>query len=355
MNYPLQEKNNRQVAHWLLLGVAMIVIQILLGGITRLTESGLSITEWKPITGTLPPLNDAAWVAEFDKYKNTDQFKYVHSSFSLSQFKFIFFWEWFHRVWARLMGMVFIAGFVYFIVKKKYSRPMISTLIVLFFLGALQGAIGWLMVKSGLVPEKFYVGHVELTTHFLAAVILLVYTLWFALGLLPNFKQKLLNAPIKNLLVVIAVLLLIKLIYGGFMAGLRAGQTATTWPSINHAMLPPGMMEMQPAPSNFFNNPLLVHFIHRGLAYLLFILAIVFFFVSKNLTVNTLFAKYRLAFIVLVMCQVLLGIVTVLNAANLKVLVVLGVLHQFVAILVVMALTTLLFLVTQKKTTAAPV
>ena len=164
------------------------------------------------------------------------------------------------------MGMVFIAGFVYFIVKKKFSRPMISPMIVLFLLGALQGAIGWLMVKSGLVPEKFYVGHVELTTHFLAAVILLVYTLWFALGLLPNFKQKLLNAPIKNLLVVIAVLLLIQLIYGGFMAGLRAGQTATTWPSINHAMLPPGMMEMQPAPSNFFNNPLLVHFIHRGLA-----------------------------------------------------------------------------------------
>ena len=108
MNYPLQEKNNRQVAHWLLLGVAMIVIQILLGGITRLTESGLSITEWKPITGTLPPLNDAAWVAEFDKYKNTDQFKYVHSSFSLSQFKFIFFWERFHRVWAGLMGRVCI-------------------------------------------------------------------------------------------------------------------------------------------------------------------------------------------------------------------------------------------------------
>ena len=232
---------------------------------------------------------------------------------------------------------------------------MISPMIVLFLLGVLQGAIGWLMVKSGLVPEKFYVGHVELATHFVAAVILLVYTLWFALGLLLNFKQKLLNAPIKNLLVVIALLLLIQLIYGGFMAGLRAGQTAPTWPSINHAILPPGIMEMQPASSNFFNNPLMVHFIHRGIAYLLFILAIVFFFVSKNITENTRFVKYRLAFIVLVLCQVLLGIVTVLNAANPKALVVLGVLHQFVAILAVMALTTLLFLVTKKSTAAVPV
>lgn len=352
MNYTLQEKNNRQVAIWLMLGVVMIIFQVLLGGITRLTESGLSITEWKPITGFLPPLNDSAWHAEFDKYKNTDQFKYVHSSFSLSQFKFIFFWEWFHRVWARLMGMVFIAGFVYFLVKKKFNREMITPMIILFLLGALQGAIGWLMVKSGLVPEKYYVGHVELTTHFVAAVILLVYTLWFALSLLPNFKRKTLSIPIKNLLIVIAVLLFFQLIYGGFMAGLRAGQTAPTWPSINHALFPAGMMEMHPASSNFFNNPLMVHFMHRGLAYLIFILALVFFFKSKNLPANAPFAKYRRVFIVLVLCQVLLGIVTVLNAAQPKALVVLGVMHQLLAILVVMALTTLLFLVTKKSTVA---
>lgn len=349
MTYSLQEKNNRQVAYWLLLGVAMIILQVLLGGITRLTESGLSITEWKPITGFLPPLNDMAWHAEFDKYKNTDQFKYVHSSFSLSQFKFIFFWEWFHRVWARLMGMVFIVGFVYFIVKKKFSKSMVAPMIILFVLGALQGAIGWLMVKSGLVPEKFYVGHVELTTHFVAAVILLVYTLWFALSLLPGFQQKVNNVSLKNLLVVIALLLLVQLIYGGFMAGLRAGQTAPTWPTINHAIFPAGMMEMKPASSNFFNNPLMVHFMHRGIAYLLFVMALVFFFVSKRFTGNARFAKYRLFFSVLVLCQVMLGIVTVLNAANPKALVVLGVLHQLTAILVVMSLTTLLFLVTKKS------
>ena len=150
-----QQQAQKQIAIWLLIGVGMIIIQVLIGGITRLTESGLSITEWKPITGTLPPLNDAAWQAEFDKYKVTDQFKYVHQYFSLSEFKFIFFWEWFHRTWARLMGLVFLAGFIYFLVTKKFNKGMIRPMIILFLLGGVQGFIGWFMVKSGLVPEKY--------------------------------------------------------------------------------------------------------------------------------------------------------------------------------------------------------
>ena len=121
-----QQRSQRQIATWLLIGVAMIIIQVLIGGITRLTESGLSITEWKPITGTLPPMNDAAWQSEFDKYKVTDQFKYVHQHFSLAEFKFIFFWEWFHRTWARLLGLVFLFGFVYFLITKKFNKGMIK-------------------------------------------------------------------------------------------------------------------------------------------------------------------------------------------------------------------------------------
>ena len=190
MNENVLQKNRKQVAYWLLIGVFMIVIQVILGGITRLTESGLSITEWKPITGTLPPLNEAQWMAEFDKYRNTDQFKYVHQHFSLSDFKFIFFWEWFHRVWARLLGVVFLIGFIYFVARKKFDKSMIKPMIILFILGALQGLVGWIMVKSGLVPEKYYVGHVELTTHLIAAIILLIYTAWFAFSLLPSMQQK---------------------------------------------------------------------------------------------------------------------------------------------------------------------
>lgn len=240
MELQSQERNNRQVAIWLLIGVGMIVIQVLLGGITRLTESGLSITEWKPITGALPPMNDAAWQIEFEKYRTTDQFKYVHQDFSMSDFKFIFFWEWFHRQWARLMGVVFLVGFVYFLARRKFNRNMIAPMILLFLLGALPGTIGWIMVKSGLVPEKFYVGHIELTTHFIAAMLLLVFTLWVAMSLLPAFNEKLYSNPVKKWLSVLIVLLFVQLIYGGFMAGLKAAATAPTWPSINGRMSPFG-------------------------------------------------------------------------------------------------------------------
>lgn len=152
------QKNNRQIATWLLIGVGMLIIQVLLGGITRLTESGLSITEWKPITGALPPLSEATWQQEFEKYRHTDQFKYVHQYFSLKEFKFIFFWEWFHRFWARMMGVVFAIGFIYFLAKKKMNKTMITPMVVLFFLGGIQGAIGWIMVASGLVPKNILSG-----------------------------------------------------------------------------------------------------------------------------------------------------------------------------------------------------
>ena len=186
----MKEKNDRLISRWLWIGVFMIIIQVVLGGITRLTESGLSITEWKPITGALPPMGDAAWQIEFEKYRGTDQFKYVHQHFSMSEFKFIFFWEWFHRLWARFMGLVFVAGFLYFIVKKKFTKKLIAPMVILFILGGIQGAIGWIMVSSGLVPEKYFVGHIELTSHLIAALILLVYTCWFALSLSSLKKEK---------------------------------------------------------------------------------------------------------------------------------------------------------------------
>lgn len=289
MDLMQQQKNNRQVATWLLIGVGMIVIQVLIGGITRLTESGLSITEWKPITGALPPLTNADWQTEFDKYRHTDQFKYVHQYFSLKEFKFIFFWEWFHRLWARFLGVVFLIGFVYFIIKKKFNRTMILPMVVLFFLGAMQGAIGWFMVKSGLVPEKYFVGHIELTTHFIAALILLSYTFWFALNLLPTFKEKVFHSKTRKLLIAIISILFIQLIYGGFMAGMKAAATAPTWPLINGAMMPSAMNELSPWIQNLINNKITIHFIHRGIAYTLFALAMLFYFQTKTLINHSVF------------------------------------------------------------------
>lgn len=345
----MEEKARKQVATWLLIGVGMIVIQVLLGGITRLTESGLSITEWKPFKGALPPLNDAAWMAEFDKYKNTDQFKYVHQSFSLSDFKFIFFWEWFHRLWARLMGVVFLIGFVYFLATRKFKKEMIAPMVILFILGGLQGAIGWIMVKSGLVPKKYFVGHVELTTHFVAALILLSYTLWFALGMLIKPGQKIVNVSLQRSLIVILIVFFFQLTYGGFMAGMRAAIAAPTWPDINGAFIPATIGELSPAIKNIAYNPLTVHFIHRGLAYLLFVLVLVWWFKSKSVSGSPLFSKLSNVFFILLVTQVALGILTVLNATHANRLVWLGVSHQFTAMLVLMVLVSLLFIVKKKQ------
>jgi len=187
-------KKSNAVAIWLLIGVGMIVVQVLLGGITRLTGSGLSITEWKPLLGAIPPLNEADWQKAFEQYKQIGQFKQLNFEFTLSDFKFIYFWEWFHREWARLIAIVFLLPFVYFIIKKKFRQEMVKPLMILFLLGILQGLIGWIMVKSGLNEESLYVNHIRLAIHFISALGLLSYTLWFALQLLVDAKQ-LIQAP----------------------------------------------------------------------------------------------------------------------------------------------------------------
>lgn len=340
--------SSKPIAQWLLLGVAMLVIQVLLGGITRLTESGLSITEWKPITGALPPMNDVAWQAEFDKYKLTDQFKYVHQSFSLSDFKFIFFWEWFHRVWARLMALVFLTGFFYFLAKKQFNKKMIRPMVILFILGVLQGLIGWLMVKSGLVPEKYFVGHVELATHFIAAMVLLCYTLWFALSLSVKTEQLVINKPLQQFLLLLLGVLFFQLIYGAFMAGLKAAISAPTWPDINGQFIPSSITELSPWFKNLIDNNITIHFIHRGLAYLLFALVCAWWIMSRQVRGNRLFSYLRNTSLLLVLLQVILGIITVLNATQPRRLVVFGVFHQFVAMMLLMNIVALLFVVRKK-------
>ncbi len=344
MNQRFSSDSNRVVAWWLLAGVAMIMIQVLIGGITRLTESGLSITEWKPITGILPPMGNEAWQAEFDKYKHTDQFRYLHSGFSLSDFKFIFFWEWFHRVWARLLGIVFMVGFFWFLVTKKFRKEMIIPLIILFLMGALQGAIGWIMVKSGLVPEKFYVGHVELTTHFVAALGLLAYTLWFALKLLVPDHQLSRQPGLKSFTILLLLILFVQLCYGGFMAGLKAATTAPTWPTINGHWFPAGLTG-EAGTENLINNPIMVQFIHRGIAYLLVLLTIVWFWKARKPVLPSWFHKTKSLPLILVLLQLILGILTVVFSPSTSALVWLGVLHQFVAMLLLISLIWMLYLV----------
>ena len=339
------QKHNKNIARWLYLGVAMLIIQIVLGGITRLTESGLSITEWNPITGALPPLNAAQWQIEFDKYKGTDQFRYIHADFSLSDFKFIFFWEWFHRTWARLMGIVFLVGFFYFLIKKQFKRDMIIPFIILFLLGMIQGAIGWIMVASGLVPEKLFVDHIKLATHFMTALVLLCYTFWFALSISVPSRMRIIDKPLRNMTWAILIVLLFQLTYGAFMAGLHAATAAPTWPTINGQWFPDVMNQLSPVWKNLLNNKITIQFIHRGLAYSLLIMIIIWWMKSRKIRGSSLFLRTRSIPLLLIFLQVVLGIFTVLLATIGNNLVWFGVAHQLVAILFLMSIILMLYII----------
>ncbi|HEY9340947.1 MAG TPA: COX15/CtaA family protein [Hanamia sp.] len=344
-----ETKVNKNVVRWLYFGVFMLMVQILLGGITRLTESGLSITEWKPITGALPPLNTAQWQLEFDKYKNTDQFRYIHADFTLSDFKSIFFWEWFHRTWARLMGIVFLIGFFYFLIKKQFRQNMIIPFIILFLLGMIQGAIGWIMVQSGLVPEKMFVGHVQLATHFMAALLLLCYTFWFALSVSIPPMEITINNSLRKLTLVIFGVLFFQLIYGAFMAGLHAATSAPTWPTINGQWFPDVMNRLSPGWKNILDNKITVQFIHRGLAYMLLIMVIFWWLKAKKIKGNILFNKTKFIPAGLILLQVILGILTVTLSPYGNNLVWFGVAHQLVAMLFLMSIILMLYLIRSNK------
>jgi cytochrome c oxidase assembly protein subunit 15 len=342
-----QEKR-KAVAIWLLAGVFMIVVQTLLGGITRLTGSGLSITEWKPIMGALPPLNEHEWNAAFEGYKHTGQYKYLNSDFTLSDFKFIFFWEWFHRLWARMLGVVFIIGFVWFLLKKYFDKRMIQPFIILFLLGALQGFIGWVMVVSGLDDAHLYVDHIRLATHFVAAMILACYTLWFALQLLIPEEQRVADKGLHNFTFLIIALLFFQLVYGAFMAGLKAAMSAPTWPTINGEWIPGKLFS-----ESLINNKINVHFIHRCMAYILFVLVIVWFEKARKLNKikgQPLFKKSIRWPMILIFVQLLLGICTVLNAPAIIVgkfgrYQVLAELHQLVAMFLLLSLLVNFYIV----------
>ncbi len=346
MNQNASVTKSKAVAIWLLVGVGMIIIQVLLGGITRLTGSGLSITEWKPILGALPPLNEADWLKAFEQYKQIGQYKHLNFEFTLSDFKFIYFWEWFHREWARLIGVVFFIPFVWFIVKKKIEKWMINPMIILFLLGLLQALLGWIMVASGLNEEDLYVDHIRLAIHFIAALGLLCYTLWFALVLLVPNEERVVSLPLKKQTNLLLVLLVVQLIFGAFMAGLKAANFATTWPLINGEFIPSSLAN--DSVSTFTHDPLAVHFVHRNLAYLLAIMIIVWYRKAKQVEAGVYFGRWKSVPLVLVLVQVLLGILTVLYANNSTALLWLGVAHQFTGMMLLLSFVMVAYLIKKK-------
>lgn len=343
MKHQIQElsmkaKSNRQIATWLYYGAIGIYIQIILGGITRLTGSGLSITEWKPLLGALPPMNTAEWQTSFDQYKEIAQFKLVNAHFSLADYQSIFFWEWLHRNWARFLGFLFIIPFIKFLIKKQISKKLLGKLIVLFLLGLLQALIGWIMVKSGLNDTSIAVSDIRLAIHFITAVILLCYTVWMATGLSDRYYVRPPYIPGLLLLTGITLsLLMIQLFAGALMAGSKAALAAPTWPDINGHFIPPALYK---SGSNTADTYLLaVQFAHRSLAYLLCLLVLILFKKSslwKRKTHRRLYL-IRLIPLLLICLQTALGILTLLNS-NLRGYRYYAIVHQGTGLLLLISL-----------------
>ena len=344
----MKDNTNKTIAIWLYFGAFAIFLQILLGGITRLSGSGLSITEWKPLMGFLPPLNENDWQLSFDKYKQIAQFHVVNAHFSLEDYKSIYFWEWLHRNWARFIGLAFIFPFLYFAIKRKMNLKLRSQIFVLFILGLLQAVIGWLMVQSGLNDTDISVSHIRLAIHFGAAVILLCYTLWLAFTLSLNHIKMRHRLRFSTLNITIMGVLFIQLIYGAFMAGTRAALAAPTWPDMNGFIIPPDLQNQTITLTYLTGDLLAIQFIHRSLAYIICLLVLVLYIRSASWKINSLLSYIRLFPLLLVGIQVISGIMALLKTVGPH-YAAFALFHQFTGILLSTSLLLLLFLNLKKN------
>jgi cytochrome c oxidase assembly protein subunit 15 len=258
----------RPVRIWLYSLAAFVLLIVVVGGITRLTESGLSITSWKPLSGVIPPISQADWDAEFAAYQQIPQYTYVHSWMSLDDFTFIFFWEWFHRLLARALGLVFLIPFVVFLIQKRLPRTLAWPLFCLFILGGFQGFLGWWMVTSGL-SELTSVSQYRLAAHLTAASLLFIALVYVARSISPGRVLGRVTGFHHATAWLLLVLVIFQIGAGAFVAGLDAGMGYNTWPLMDGAIIPKGLLAMEPAWRNLFESALTVQFIHRGIAYLL--------------------------------------------------------------------------------------
>lgn len=328
-------KDNKNVVYWLLTGCLLIFIMVVVGGITRLTHSGLSISDYKLITGTLPPLNQQQWEEAFDLYKQFPEYQKKHYHFTLKEFKGIFFWEWLHRLLGRLLGLVFLIPFLYFLLERQLSTPTIKKSLVLFFLGGVQGFLGWYMVKSGLV-DRPDVSHYRLAMHLITAFITFAYALWVALDLIYPRRRPPLRS-LRNLTRIGMGLLIIQIIWGAFVAGLDAGLIHNFWPFMAEGKLihETVWIEQQPLLKNFVEGKSGVQFIHRYLAFAVLGVVLWIWQRSRNTPLDPQQKSGISALVLLVMAQFLLGVLTLLFGVPVG----LGIAHQIGAFFLLAAMT----------------
>lgn len=316
----MTQKDRRLVAAWLFACAALVFLIVVVGGVTRLTRSGLSIVEWQPLIGAIPPLSEADWQALFAKYRETPEYRLVNFGMTLEGFKTIFWWEYFHRLLGRVIGLVFLVPFLFFLFRRMLDKPLAWKLAAVFVLGGLQGALGWFMVKSGLVDDP-KVSHFRLTAHLGVALAIFAAQFWIALGLLsPGNVSRQKTAAALPLLVFLMAL------SGGMVAGLRAGYAYNTFPLMNGHLIPPEVLALEPWWQNFLYNMATVQLVHRGFFWLLAVLVPLAWWRARgSLPAHLLMGAFLL--------QAALGISTLL----LRVPVALGAAHQGGAVLLLAA------------------
>jgi len=340
----MDTKTQKQITTWLISALMLIFLMVIIGGITRLTRSGLSMVEWHPISGVIPPLTDSAWVAEFEKYQQFPEYQKLNQDMTLSQFQFIFFWEYIHRVIGRLLGIFFIIPFAWFYIKKKLPPPLIKKLLWMFVFGGLQGLYGWYMVKSGLIDNP-HVSHYRLAGHLVLAFGLMAYILWTTLDINSDrFKKgSLYNLlKLKPVMHWIIAVIMLQIIYGAFTAGLKAGYGWNTFPKMAGQWIPGGLLPLSPWYVNLIEHNFTVQFIHRILGWGLCMLIPGFWRYTRgfNLTPQQDFAITAIMNIVIF--QFLLGTLTLIWVVPVW----LGVLHQAGAFALLAAWVYSYFLIT---------
>ncbi|MBK6707579.1 MAG: COX15/CtaA family protein [Sphingomonadales bacterium] len=319
----------QKLAHWLFAVAFLVFLMVIVGGITRLTESGLSITEWKPVTGAIPPLTEAQWVSEFEKYKKIPEYLEINgpAGMTLAEFKFIFFWEWVHRLLGRVIGLAFALPLAWYWLRRQIPSGYHGRLLALLALGGLQGAIGWWMVSSGL-SQRTDVSHYRLAVHLLTALFIMGGLIWTALDL-KALARSAANRPARltGFSLTILLVLFIQLLFGAWVAGLNAGYVSNNWPLMNGRIYPEGVDWSQGAWFALTHDPFLTHFIHRWWAWVVVGALVVMARRLKKAGARPVSIAIHSAF----GTQILLGIATILTSMN----IVLAILHQAVGALVV--------------------
>jgi cytochrome c oxidase assembly protein subunit 15 len=319
---------------WLYSVAFLIFVMILVGGATRLTDSGLSITEWKPVTGIIPPLTESAWQIELEKYRQIPEYQLINKGMSMSDFQFIYWWEWGHRALGRLIGLAFFVPFVFFWAKGALDRPLKWKLSGLFILGGFQGFLGWWMVASGLT-ERVDVSQYRLAVHLTFATIIFAAIIWVAMSL-GRRPVKAYPVGIRLFSYALLAAVFVQIFLGGLVAGLDAGMTYTSWPLMDGAFIPPAskLLSISPWWLNFGENVLTVQFVHRMFAYLFWILAFGYFVIGALRYNHMPLKKASLTFFLAVSLQIVFGVITLLSQVKMEV----ALFHQgFAAVLLSLA------------------